>query len=147
MTLNAAKLLIYGQVIFHRTFKNADGTPQRWRVTGRVKKWKKSPDRVSVPIKSGLYLYGHVTENNLDSFDVGPGAITNYGCRPSEESALDWIVIKGRWLKEPAIDICDRAGFNVHHEYHGPGRMFRNPPVVKVKGSRTLVISRSGLDI
>lgn len=65
MTLTEAKALEYGQIIYHITDKNADGTPTRWRVSGNVKTWKRSPERVKVPIKHGLYSHGYIDETNL----------------------------------------------------------------------------------
>ena len=42
ITLEQAKNLKYGQILHHVTDKNADGTPRRWEVTGKVKIWKRS---------------------------------------------------------------------------------------------------------
>ena len=37
MTFDEAKNLTYGQILYHTHHRNADGTPQRWRVNGRVR--------------------------------------------------------------------------------------------------------------
>ena len=66
ITLNQAKSLKYGDILHHEVNKNADGSPQRWRVNGKVKRWKRSPDRIQVPLKYGLYGYDYLTENDLD---------------------------------------------------------------------------------
>jgi hypothetical protein len=66
LTLEEAKNLQFGQVLFHTKQRNADKTPQRWRVNGKPKTWKRSPERVSVPVKSGLYSYDHITERDLE---------------------------------------------------------------------------------
>lgn len=66
LTLDEAKSLQYGDVLHSDLFKNADGTCMRWRVNGAVKTWKRSPERVRVPIKHGLYDYDYVYEGNLD---------------------------------------------------------------------------------
>lgn len=34
--------------------------PVRWKVNGQVKTWKRSPDRVEVPLKHGLYTYDRI---------------------------------------------------------------------------------------
>ena len=68
LTLDQAKSLTHGQIIYHVAARNADGTPQRWRVSGKVKTWKRSPERVEVPLKHGLYWHQHLTEGNLVSF-------------------------------------------------------------------------------
>lgn len=57
-----AKKLRFGQVLYHTRNRNADGTAQRWRVTGKVKTWKRNPNRVQVPIKHGLYTFDYITE-------------------------------------------------------------------------------------
>lgn len=66
ITLEQAKALRYGDILHHTRNKNADGTPQRWKVNGRPKTWKHSPHLVNVPIKHGLYVYGHLTERDLN---------------------------------------------------------------------------------
>ena len=66
ITLEQAKNLEYGTILYHTIHKNADDTPQRWRVNGRPKTWKTRPERVQVPLKHGLYDYDYLTENELD---------------------------------------------------------------------------------
>ena len=66
ITLGQAKSLKYGDILHHEVNKNADGTPQRWRVNGMVKRWKRNRDRIQVPLKYGLYGYGYLTEDDLD---------------------------------------------------------------------------------
>jgi hypothetical protein len=65
ITLDEAKNLKYGDILFHAIHKNADGTPQRWKVNGKVKTWKRNPKRVYIPLKHGLNHYDHLTEDNL----------------------------------------------------------------------------------
>jgi hypothetical protein len=65
ITLEQAKALKYGQILHHVENVNADGTPQRWRVNGRPQTWKRSPERVRVPVKHGLYTYDAITEDTL----------------------------------------------------------------------------------
>lgn len=38
-----------------------------WRRNGRTKTWKRQPDSFSVPVKHGLYQYGHITDREADS--------------------------------------------------------------------------------
>ena len=71
LTLEKAKALRPGDMLFHRKNKNADGSPQRWRVNGQVKTWKRDPSRVKVPVKHGLYRYDYVTEAYLDLVSLG----------------------------------------------------------------------------
>lgn len=66
ITLDQAKQLTHGTILYHVTNRNADNTPQRWRVNGKVKRWKRSPDRIQIPLKHGLYAYDYLTEQDLD---------------------------------------------------------------------------------
>lgn len=65
ITLAQAKSLRHGQILYHVEHRNADGTPRRWRVNGAPKTWKRSPERVRVPLKFGLYGYDYLTERDL----------------------------------------------------------------------------------
>ena len=70
MTLEQAKNLKYGDTLHHTIAKNADGTPQRWKVTGKPKIWKTRPAEVKIPVKRGRDQYGYVTENDLNSVEL-----------------------------------------------------------------------------
>lgn len=70
MTLQEAKELRFGDILHHVKRKNADGTPQRWKVNGKVKTWKRDAGRVRVPLKHGLYLCDHLDEDCLDMLDL-----------------------------------------------------------------------------
>lgn len=72
MKLDTAKALRQGQMVYHTSKKNADGTAMRARVTS-IKTWKRSPDRVEVRVKHGLYDYAAFNETELDQItDVEP---------------------------------------------------------------------------
>ena len=58
ITLEQAKNLKKGQILLTK-----DG--KRWKVTS-VKTWKRSPDKVLVGLKHGLYQYDQLDENYLD---------------------------------------------------------------------------------
>ncbi len=60
ITLDQAKELQHGTILYHARNRNADGTPQRWKVNGKVKVWKRSPDKVEVPLKHGLRDHGYL---------------------------------------------------------------------------------------
>lgn len=66
ITLEEAKQLKLGTTLYHVAFVNKDGSPQRWRVNGKPKIWKRNPDKVQVPIKHGLRDFGYLTEKYLD---------------------------------------------------------------------------------
>jgi len=65
ITLEQAKNLQHGEILYHPSNRNSDGSPQRWRVNGKPKTWKRDPSRVRVPVKYGLYSYDHLTEHDL----------------------------------------------------------------------------------
>jgi hypothetical protein len=65
VTLAQAKKLRYGQTLFHARNRNADGTAQRWRVSGKPRTWKRDKSKVSVPIKHGLYNHDHLDQHSL----------------------------------------------------------------------------------
>ena len=68
ITLEQAKKLEHGQILYDCDYRNADGTPQRWRVNGQVKVWRRSPERVQVPLKRGLWEYDYLTEDSLNAY-------------------------------------------------------------------------------
>ena len=70
ITKEIALTLKHGQILHHVSLKNADGTPARIRVSGKVKTWVTRPTEFSVPFKHGLYVYGYVTPGNADQFVI-----------------------------------------------------------------------------
>lgn len=80
ITLAEAKTLTHNDTLYHRVNRNADGSAQRWRVNGRVKIWKRSPDRVQVPVKYGLYSFDYIDENTLELVSLYNGE-ENYQSR------------------------------------------------------------------
>jgi hypothetical protein len=73
MTLEEAKSLKYGDIIYSVCDKNADGTAVRFKVNGKPKIWKRSPDRVCVPLKHGLYNFGYMFEYDLKFYTLKEG--------------------------------------------------------------------------
>lgn len=65
ITIDEAKNLRVGDILYHTENKNKDGSPQRWRVNGVPKTWKRSPEKVRVPMKHGLYDFDYLTETDL----------------------------------------------------------------------------------
>lgn len=71
MTLEQAKVLNYSNEIHHNHYTQNKGiTCETWRVTGKVKIWKRSLERVKVPITHGLCFHGYLTEKNLEFFHL-----------------------------------------------------------------------------
>lgn len=75
ITLEEAKSLTKGTVLHRVSAKNADGTPQRWRVNGKPKVWKTRPDEVQVPIKFGLAVHDYMDEDVLGEFTFNPEVV------------------------------------------------------------------------
>lgn len=66
ITLEQAKALQYGDMLYCNTIKMADGkTPARWRVNGKVKTWKTDPYRIEIPLKHGLYNYAYLLHGKI----------------------------------------------------------------------------------
>ena len=60
ITLQQAKALQFGDILYSNFNSNADNSPKRWKVSGKVKRWKNDPDRIEVPLKHGLYQHGYI---------------------------------------------------------------------------------------
>lgn len=69
LTLEQARNLKPGDILTIDRPGNRNG-PERWRVNGKVKTWKRDASAISVPIKHGLYEYGYVTASNLHLFNL-----------------------------------------------------------------------------
>jgi hypothetical protein len=65
ISLQQAKNLKQGEILYHVKNKNADGTPQRWKLTSNPKTWKRTPGKIRIKVKFGLYHYDTITENDL----------------------------------------------------------------------------------
>ena len=65
ISIDEAKHLKMGQILYSRQYINRDGSPQRWRINGRIKWWRISPEKILVPLKRGLREYDYLTEEDL----------------------------------------------------------------------------------
>ncbi len=65
VSLEMAKNLICGQILFCLKFKDHLGIPIPCLVNGKVKTWKRNPRKVKVPIQHGSAGVDHLTENDL----------------------------------------------------------------------------------
>lgn len=68
LTVEDAKKLPFGTILYSGLHANADNTPQRWRVNGAAKTWKTRPECVHIPVKNGLRNYGYITQDFLHEF-------------------------------------------------------------------------------
>jgi len=57
-----------GQTLYFSRGFNADGSPQRWKVNGKVRRWKRDSLRLEIPVKHGLYDYAVVKTADLPYF-------------------------------------------------------------------------------
>ncbi len=64
MNIKTAKKLKQGDMVYHTEKKNADNTPMRARVTS-VKTWERSPSRIEVRVKHGLYDFATFDETEI----------------------------------------------------------------------------------
>jgi len=71
MNIKQVKALTYRDTVHHKTLTNADGTPMRARVNGKVKTWKRDLNRVQVPMKHGLYDCFYIDQDNMHEFELG----------------------------------------------------------------------------
>lgn len=67
LTFDRAKTLKVGEILYHSIHKNADGTPERWKVNGKVKRWVRNPNRIHVPLKHGFRDYDYFNEGDFDT--------------------------------------------------------------------------------
>jgi hypothetical protein len=65
LTLEEAKNLKHGQVLYHTINRATDGTAQKWRVNGKVQTWKRDSKLIKVPIKNGLRNCDYLTQDDL----------------------------------------------------------------------------------
>ena len=72
ITLEQAKKLKHGDTLHHMSVKNADGTPARCRVNGKIKLWKTRPNEFRLPVKHGLRDCFYLGLDNADSWEL-PG--------------------------------------------------------------------------
>ncbi len=64
----------YGDHLYHVRDRNADGTPLRVRVNGRVKLWKTRPEHFRLPCKYGMYQGVQITHENCHNWRHGYGS-------------------------------------------------------------------------
>ena len=65
LTLEQAKELRQGAMLYESNTFGADKHLKRWKVTS-VKTWKRQPNKVEIHLQHGLYTFGRITELNLD---------------------------------------------------------------------------------
>ena len=66
ITLEQAKNLKVGQVVYAIGYYNSNGTAQRFEVQSQAKTWKRNSERVEVNLKRGFKEFVTLTELCLD---------------------------------------------------------------------------------
>lgn len=75
LTVEQAKGLRVGTVLYCRVVRDSRGMPARWRVSGKPQTWKTQPWRVRVPVKHGLFANGELTEANVATVSLIDGTV------------------------------------------------------------------------
>jgi len=70
ITKEMAMQLELGQILYHKDYRNSDGSPERWRVNGQCKIWKTRPKEFRLPIKWGLKTGGYLDQTCPNNFFV-----------------------------------------------------------------------------
>ena len=70
ITRENVETLHRGQILHHVTVLNADKTPLRARVNGKVKLWKTSPEEFRVPMKYGIKTCFYITDLNAKDWII-----------------------------------------------------------------------------
>lgn len=68
ITMKQVLELPIGYELHHRFATNADGSPERWRINGKVQTWKTRPRDFKVPVKRGLRQHSYITQNEVHHF-------------------------------------------------------------------------------
>lgn len=63
---NAQEIIEHCERNSHIMFLSTDGTARSVKINGKVRTWKRSPERIEVPIKYGLYEYGTFTLGDIE---------------------------------------------------------------------------------
>ena len=70
ITLEQAKNLKVGQVVYAIGYYNSNGTAQRFEVQSQSKTWKRNSERVEVTLKRGLKEFVTLTELCIGEFSL-----------------------------------------------------------------------------
>jgi hypothetical protein len=70
ITKEVALSLRSGTILHHTSFKNRDGTPARFRVSGKCRTWKTRPTEWYLPVKHGLRTHFRITPEVAGQFEI-----------------------------------------------------------------------------
>lgn len=101
MNLEQAKLLKTGDKVHHTANQTCTRTvgPRgkvkikaiECRVSGPPITWKRSPERVQVPIKYGMYINSYITEETLNDWHLESECPLNFHPRDDVDPGELWI--------------------------------------------------------
>lgn len=63
---DVAEMRLWCESHGHLWFRALDGSARQCKVNGKVRTWKRDPNRIEVPVKYGLYEYGTFTADDLN---------------------------------------------------------------------------------
>lgn len=72
ITPAVARMLGYGDTLYHRTVKNSTGEPASAKVQGTPKFWATRPNEFQVTVKYGLKTYVKITPYNAGEWTTQP---------------------------------------------------------------------------
>ncbi len=70
ITIGQVKRLRFKQPIYAKGEYGSDGRAVRWVVNGVPQLWKTRPNDFSIPVKHGMYDFGHITQLNAHRFTL-----------------------------------------------------------------------------
>ena len=97
ITLEQAKQLTHGDIIYSNQFTNSDKkTPRRWRISGEAKLWKRDSNRIQIPVKYGLYNHGYLCAGTIsDKIYMKSITLELRDYELTEEKAIEILKEKG----------------------------------------------------
>lgn len=78
-SLDVAKELTPGNMLYHASETDSRGFPKKARVNGKPKTWVREPDRVQIPMKYGLKLCFYVTEETIGNWLITESLLKTKG--------------------------------------------------------------------
>lgn len=70
MTKSQLLTLTHGTILHHHTIRNADNSPLRARVNGKIHLWKRRPDYFELPMKHGQRHCFYITPENANEWEL-----------------------------------------------------------------------------
>ena len=105
ITIEQAKELKYGQLVhFYRK-----GKCDNWKVTGKVKLWKRNPNRIEIPVKHGLYSHGKLNQFNLFNVHLESDCPLCQNRRLTIAECISMVMSKGELIEHYGLKNCDTA--------------------------------------